>query len=212
MISYEQPGKEKWLSLEHALLYELKVNTMTQTQGHHGNWCLKYIIEKELEIRKGWKKKMIQDGDDFDTAVKNTIQMNIWPTEREIINESKRSMISKNATQNHPNGPNGPPAPSGPFEGGGTPDRRPSTPAFDTVYRGRPSWRQNDNRPFRWVNKRHEICLKWQDGSCKYSATECNRAHGKEYLIVKTPHIPKGGGKGEKGGKDKGGRNKGGKY
>ena len=204
MVSYEHEGK--WITLETATLYETKVRTMVTTHAQHGGWCGEYIVDKEFEIRQEWKKKMINEGLDLNTAVMKVLEMEIWPTEKMIQFESQRMAAGKNASnlQNHPgNGALNPPKPSGEFSSGGpnVSPRRPST-GSTTTYNGRPSYRQNDNRWWRWENKRHEICKKWQENTCKYSAQDCNRAHGKEYLQPKQKTERKKGS--EKGDKNKG--------
>ena len=201
MISYEHDGK--WISLETINLYETKVKTMVTTHAYHGGWCRDYIVEKELEIRSEWKKKMINEGLDFNSAVQRTVEMDIWPTEKMIQYESQRMQLGKNASSNqyHPAALNQP-KPSGEFNSGGpaVAPRRPST-ASDLTYNGRPPYRQHDDRWWRWENKRHEICQKWQQSTCKYSAQDCNRAHGKEFLQPKPKTQNKKGGKGKGKGK-----------
>ena len=201
MVSYEHEGK--WLDIQTCSLYETKVKTMFTTSGQHGGWCMTYLNEKETEIRQEWKKKMVHDGLDFNSAVAQTVQMDIWPTEKDIIYEGQRVQVSQKATINHP-GLSADPKPSGEFSSGGpAPPKRPSvlmTPPGQFTFQGRPSYKSDDSRPWRWQNKRHEICMKWENGECKYPDADCNRAHGPLYLTPKVPSpSPKNKGKKGKG-------------
>ena len=80
MVSYEHEGK--WITLETATLYETKVRTMVTTHAHHGGWCGEYIVDKEFEIRQEWKKKMINEGLDLNSAVQKVVEMDYGPQKK----------------------------------------------------------------------------------------------------------------------------------
>ena len=173
---------------------------MLAVSAHHGGICTTYLVDKEQEIRQEWKKKMIHEGLDFNNAVAQTVTMDIWPTEKSIQYEAERIQTgTKTALPSAiPE-----PKPSGEFSSGGPapPKSRPSVPIAlpgQFHYHGRPSYKSDDGRAYRWADKRHEICLNWQNGRCKYPDQDCNRAHGPMYLSQKAPS-PSPQNKGKKG-------------
>ena len=88
--------------MEAASLYETKAKTVITTGAFHGGRTLDYLTQKETAIRQEWKREMIHEGKIFNDAVIDTVNMDIWPTERMIMLESKRSMTVRDASRDHP--------------------------------------------------------------------------------------------------------------
>ena len=125
---------------------------------------------------------MIREKKTFNEAVIATIESGAWPSTKEIKNMASRQMCSRDyvndASLRNNNTPPASPRPQNSSSSNEPPKNGPPP------YKGRPPHVPADpSRDFdRWKDKRHTICLKWKQNQCKYTADECNRAHGERYL------------------------------
>ena len=182
LVSYDSDSGPPWLALA-ALRYEVKVNNMLTLASQHHMFKYGDIINREAEVRDTWRTRMIREKCSFNDAVEASIESNMWPCSKDLKMMAQRQSCSKEFTNE--NAARDPPPPQNPKQSSSS-NETPAATHKPPPYKGRPARVPPDpTRDFdRWKDKRHTICQKWQQGQCKYSADECNRAHGNFYLRV----------------------------
>ena len=173
MISYEQTlaeGAKRWVTAENIQGYLSKVTKMVDMSSKFNGRAIYAAATREEELRSRWYKNMKVSGYTFDLAILETVKSSEWMSERDLE-------LAATEFQSIPR-------PSGEFD---TP--RPAHTSY-TMYQSfpRPHWKDHGERipgsrhDRRWSNMRHTLCMNHQHGRCQYTAQECNRAHGPEYL------------------------------
>ena len=170
MVSYENDSEGKrWVSIECIQQYMAKVQRLSDMATKYGHKAILFAASREEEIRATWYRNLRTNGCTMDMAIRKSLDEK-WPDEREL------------------GGANGKTNVSGEFSTPTTGDKnKPTWPI--------PAWKsqnQTVDRAWRWRNMKHTLCRNHQNGVCQYTADECNRAHGTEYLQPKQTHKGKG--------------------